>query len=64
MAAKKMPKAGRPAKTAGGKQPPRVPGATNHLPSMRARAKLDEPWNATGRAALPLGTPGGAAARS
>jgi len=53
-----MPKAGRPAKTPGKVQPKRTPGALNHLPSMRDRAKADEPWNATGKAALPLPAPG------
>lgn len=57
MAAKKPKPAGRPARTPGSQQPPRTPGALDHLPSMRARAKADEPWNATGKAALPLPPP-------
>jgi len=52
--AAKMPKAGRPARTAGNRQPARTPGATGHKRPVRARANADETWNATGIAAPPL----------
>lgn len=53
--AKKMPPAGRPARTAGAKVPPRTPGVTGG--KVRSRISLDQPWNATGKAALPLKPP-------
>lgn len=56
MAAKKMPAAGRPQRTAGAKVPPRTPGVTGG--SVRSRTSLDKPWNATGKAAPPLPQPG------
>lgn len=50
--AKRMPAAGRPARTAGAAVPARAPGSLRG--SMRARANADVTWNATGRAAPPL----------
>ena len=53
--AKKFPKAGRPAKTAGKSQPPRTPGATEGGGRMRERAGEDEPYNPLGKVNGPDG---------
>lgn len=51
MAARKMPKAGRPKRTAGAKVPPRVPGVTGG--TMRSRTDADQPENPIGKAGQP-----------
>lgn len=49
--AKKMPNAGRPAKTPGGKVPPRKPGVTGG--KVRSRTGADTPRNPAGHATPP-----------
>ena len=49
--ASKTPHVGRPARIPGAKTPPRVAAATSG--SVRQRARADEPWNPTGKAAPP-----------
>jgi len=46
---KRVPAAGRPAKTPAAKVPPRTSGALNG--SVRDRAKVDDPWSPAGKAA-------------
>jgi hypothetical protein len=55
MAAKPMPRAGRPARTAGTAQPPRTPGATEGQGKMRERGGAEEPYNPLGRVNGPPG---------